>query len=120
MGLTHVEVTVTSASKKNGAYTAEFLVDSGATDSIIASDELQRFGIEPETAGLYELADGSRREFQIGGARLEFMGAIRFATVVFGAPGAEPVLGVTALESAGFMLDPTTQTLKKLPAIPLK
>jgi len=32
----------------------------------------------------------------------------------------EPILGVTALESVGIMLDPTTKTLKRLPAVPLK
>ena len=33
---------------------------------------------------------------------------------------AEPLLGVTALESAGFTVDPASQTLKRLPAIPSK
>ena len=33
---------------------------------------------------------------------------------------AEPLLGVTALESAGFTVDPASQTLKRLPAIALK
>jgi hypothetical protein len=32
----------------------------------------------------------------------------------------EPVLGVTALESVGIVLDPATRTLKRLPAVPLK
>ena len=32
----------------------------------------------------------------------------------------EPLLGVTALESVGITVDPRTQTLKRLPAIPLK
>ena len=33
---------------------------------------------------------------------------------------AEPILGVTALESVGITIDPATRTLKRLPAIPLK
>ena len=33
---------------------------------------------------------------------------------------AEPPLGVTALESAGFEVDPRSQQLKKLPAVLLK
>jgi hypothetical protein len=40
--------------------------------------------------------------------------------VIFANPGVEPVLGVTALESVGIMVDPTNKTLKRLPAIPLK
>jgi hypothetical protein len=33
---------------------------------------------------------------------------------------AEPLLGVTALESVGITVDPANRTLKRLPAIPLK
>jgi predicted aspartyl protease len=40
--------------------------------------------------------------------------------VIFGGADAEPLLGVTALESVGIMVDPVTRTLKRVPAIPLK
>jgi hypothetical protein len=40
--------------------------------------------------------------------------------VIFGPDNAEPLLGVTALESVGILVDPANQTLKRLPAIPLK
>jgi hypothetical protein len=40
--------------------------------------------------------------------------------VIFGPDDVEPILGVTALESVGILIDPTNRTLKKLPAIPLK
>jgi predicted aspartyl protease len=48
------------------------------------------------------------------------MGEITAGRVIFGELGSEPLLGVTALESVGIMVDPTTKTLKRLPAIPLK
>jgi hypothetical protein len=32
----------------------------------------------------------------------------------------EPLLGVTALESTGIVVDPANKQLKRLPAIPLK
>lgn len=38
----------------------------------------------------------------------------------FGEPGDEPRLGFTALQSAGFEVDPLNQQLKKLPAVRLK
>ena len=38
-------------------------------------------------------------------------------TVIFGDAEAEPLLGVTALESGGFEVDPRSQQLKQLPAI---
>ena len=40
--------------------------------------------------------------------------------VIFGPDDAEPLLGVTALESAGITVDPASRALKKLPAIRLK
>lgn len=48
------------------------------------------------------------------------MGYIVGTTVIFGADDAEPILGVTALESVGIEVDPRTQRLKRLPAVRLK
>jgi len=50
----------------------------------------------------------------------EFLGETTVVRVRFGPDDAEPVLGVTALESVGILVDPSTKTLKRLPAIPLK
>ncbi len=58
--------------------------------------------------------------FFFGLARIEFMGETTAGRVIFGEVGSEPLLGVTALESVGIMVDPTNKTLKRLPAIPLK
>ena len=48
------------------------------------------------------------------------MGEVTAGRVLFGPDGVEPLLGVTALGSVGITIDPTTRTLKCLPAIPLK
>ena len=55
-----------------------------------------------------------------GLVQIEFMGEITAGRVIFGEPGSEPLLGVTAVESVGVMVDPANMTLKRLPAIPLK
>ena len=68
----------------------------------------------------HELPDGSKVKVPIGVARIEFMGEIVGGTVLFGADDAEPILGVTALESVGITIDPANHTLKRLPAVPLK
>jgi len=102
------------------AYEAVFLVDTGATDSMVPAPELEAIGVKREGKMTYELADGTVREYPYGLARIEFMGEVTAGRVIFGLPGAEPILGVTALESVGIMVDPTTKTLKRLPAIPLK
>ena len=40
--------------------------------------------------------------------------------IIFGPDDAEPILGVTALESVGIEVDPRSQRLKRLPSVRLK
>ena len=81
---------------------------------------LHRAGVEPEGSRVYELASGEPIELQYGFARISFLGDETVSHVIFGAENAEPLLGVVALENTGVMVDPVTQTLKRLPAMPLK
>jgi predicted aspartyl protease len=81
---------------------------------------LEAAGIRPVGASAYELADGSVHEYEYGLAQIEFMGELTAGRVIFGPQGTEPLLGVTALESVGVVLDPATKMLKRLPALPLK
>jgi clan AA aspartic protease len=120
MGLTHVTVSLKGLGTSNGTYAADFLVDTAATDSLAPACELRRIGIQPARATVYELADGSVHEYPFGLVQIEFMGEITAGRVIFGPDDAEPLLGVTALESIGITVDPANRTLKRLPAIPLK
>ena len=120
MGLTHVTVKLSKLAGANGGYEAGFLVDTGAPDSLAPAEELRRIGIQPVGKTVYELADGSVEEYEFGLAEISFMGEITAGRVIFGPNNAEPLLGVTALESVGISIDPANRTLKRLPAIPLK
>lgn len=120
MGLTKVTTKLTNLENQQKSYEALFLVDTGATDSMAPVDELEKIGIKPEGKMAYELADGTVKEFPFGLVRIEFMGETTAGRVIFAAPDTEPLLGVTALESVGIMVDPANKTLKRLPAIPLK
>src|SRR4051812_15462490 len=104
MGLTYVTVRLSSAAGSRKHYTAEFLVDTGATDSMAPAKQLKRAGIKPVGKTVYELADGQVREFQFGLTVIQFMGEITSGRVIFGEDDAEPLLGVTALESVGIMV----------------
>jgi clan AA aspartic protease len=120
MGLVHVTVTLRAMEKSRKKYEAVFLVDTGATDSMAPASKLQRAGIRRRGRMAYELADGSTVEFDFGLAEIEFMGELTSGRVIFGPDNCEPLLGVTALESVGIVVEPATQRLKRLPAIPLK
>ena len=120
MGLIHVTVRVRSMASANGGYESDFLVDTGATDSLAPGAELRKAGIEPIGKTIYELANGAVEEYEFGLAEITFMGEVTAGRIIFGPDNAEPLLGVTALESVGITIDPANRTLKRLPAIPLK
>jgi len=119
LGLTRIAVTI----RKFGAeesYTSTFLVDTGAIDSMVPSSELRRLGIEPVRKELYEMASGGLEEFELGFAEISFLGKSVPNQVMFGPDDCEPILGVLALEAAGFVIDPVAERLKTLPARSLK
>lgn len=120
MGLIHVTVTLRASRKSRRKYEADFLVDTGATDCMAPASQLRRAGILPRGKRTYESADGAKATYPFGLAEIEFMGDLTSGRVIFGPEEAEPILGVTALESVGITVDPRTQELKRLPAIPLK
>ena len=120
MGLTKVATKISAFSNSRKFYEAIFLVDTGATDSLVSATELERIGVKKEGKMFYELADGTVKEYPYGLVRIEFMGETTAGRVIFGSMDSEPILGVTALESVGIIVDPANKTLKRLPAIPLK
>jgi len=120
MGPTHVTVALKSLETPTDTYEADFLVDTGATDCLAPADKLRQIKVQPVGTMVYELADGTKHEHAFGLVEIRFMGEITAGRVVFGPDDVEPVLGVTALESAGITIDPASRTLKRLPAIPLK
>ena len=120
MGLIRVTVSLCASHSSKKKYQADFLVDTGATDSMAPASKLRAIGVRPVGRLVYELADGTKRALEFGTAVIEFMGDITAGRVIFGPEATVPILGMTALESTGVILNPKDHTLKRLPAIPLK
>ena len=120
MGLIHVTVTLRQSQQSRKKYDADFLVDTGATDCMAPASKLRRAGIRRRGRMTYELANGAAVEYDFGLVEIEFMGELTSGRVVFGPEDCEPLLGVTALESVGIVVEPATQQRKRLPAVPLK
>jgi len=120
MGMTHVTVLIRNSADPERTWEGLFLVDTGAVDCLVPGKHLEEIGLAPKAKRTYELADGSEVKMDITTAEIEFMGEIVGSTILFGADDAEPILGVTALESVGIEVDPRTQRLKRLPAVRLK
>jgi len=120
MGVTHVTVLVRNPAQPERTWEGLFLVDTGAVDCLAPGKYLREIGLMPEGKRTYELADGTDLKMDIAVAKIEFMGDLVGTTIIFGRDDAEPILGVTALESVGIEVDPRTQRLKRLPAVRLK
>lgn len=57
MGLTHVTVCLKPVSNNGKNYQADFLVNTGATDSIVPGCELRQIGVKELGKMAYELAE---------------------------------------------------------------
>ncbi len=125
MGLTHVAVKIRNFGNQEPgtteeSFVANFLVDTGATDSMAPGSELKRIGIKPTNKQTYELANGQREDYEVAFVEFSFMDANIISRIIFGPDDIEPILGAIALEYVGIVVDPANQKLKKLPALPLK
>jgi clan AA aspartic protease len=120
MGATQVTVAIINPADRKRRWEGLFLVDTGAVDCYVPGNRLREIGIEPRAQRTYELADGTEMSLDIAVAEIEFMGELVGGTVIFGNDDAEPLLGVTALESVGIQVDPNNQRLKRMPAVRLK
>ena len=120
MGAVNANVVISNPANRAKSWEGVFLVDTGATDSLVPRQHLEAIGLKPEAQRTYLLADGSEVEMGIAVARIELMGEIVGGTVLFGDADTKPLLGPMALESLGIEIDPLNQRLKKLLAVRLK
>ena len=120
MGVTHVTVAIRNPAEPDRVWEGPFLVDTGAVDCLVSRPHLEAIGLIPLGQRTYGLADGSEIRMDVTVGRVEVMGETVGATIVFGEAGTEPLLGVTALESAGIEVDPHNQTLRRLPSTRLR
>ena len=120
MGAIYVDVTIRNPAEPQRTWTGKFLVDTGSFDSLVPRVHLEKIGLKPRGRRNYVLADGKSVSLDITVAEIEFEGEVVGGTIVYGDESAEPLLGVTALESGGFEVDPRNEELKRLPAVLLK
>lgn len=120
MGTTYVDVTIRNPADRRRNWTGKFLVDTGAFDSLVPRQHLEEIGLQPRGRRDYVLANGKSTVLDITVAEIEFEGEIVGGTIIYGEEDAQPLLGVTALESGGFEVDPRSEELKRLPGVLLK
>ncbi|MBI4312808.1 MAG: clan AA aspartic protease [Chloroflexi bacterium] len=95
----------------------EALVDTGASHTLLPRDVLVELGIAVVERVPFQLADERTVEYEVGEARLRLDGRERTALVVFGPPGAMPLLGATTLELFNMGVDPVRRCLVPVPGL---
>ncbi len=90
---------------------ASFLVDSGATYSLLPESVWRSIGLEPTREMTFTLADGTKVERQISRCYLVLPQGEDYTPVILGEPGDEALLGVVTLEILGLVFHPFSRTL---------
>lgn len=116
MGVTYLKVSIQNPTNPKLALERRFLVDSGATYSVLPEKELKRLRIKPIDLQKFMLANGEEIEKKIGEARFIWREKARTAPVIFGDKGVF-LLGATTLENLGVILDPLSREIKPLPML---
>ncbi len=112
MGFTNVKVKIYSPANLTKAEEIELLVDSGALFTTVPRSLLKELRLEPFSQRKLRAFGGAVVDRDIGVAVIEYEQARAGVPVIFGEREDIPILGITALESLGYQLDPITKKLK--------
>ena len=117
MGRTFLPMEIATPANPHVTCNLEFLIDSGAVNTVAPAAVLEQLGIKPLTNAVFRLADGRKITRKRGVAVFKYGERIGGADVVFGEEGDCQLLGSLTLGSLGLSLDPLRRDLHPLPMI---
>jgi clan AA aspartic protease len=121
MGIMRVIAIVRNPADLERALEGTFLVDTGAIDCVVPRRYLEAIGLSPMDSRVYGLADGRAVGLDVTFGVIEFMdGRTAKDIIMLEDDDAEPLLGVTVLESLGIEIDARNEQLTKLPFTRMK
>ena len=112
MGITYIEGVVTGPTGQQA--TVRFLVDSGATYTLLPYEDWQAIGLSPKRSVTFTLADGTTVKRKVSECHIILPQEEGHTPVILGEPGDEPLLGAVTLEIMGLILNPFTRTLQPM------
>src|SRR5713226_3689738 len=110
MGVTYAEGLLTGPTGTQA--TVRFLVDSGATYTLVPYDVWKALGLVPKRTVTFTLADGTSISRVVSECHLALPQGDAHTPVILGEPGDEALLGVVTLEMLGFVLNPFSRTIQ--------
>ena len=112
MGITYVEGRVRGPTGKEE--NVRFLIDSGATYSLLPKPVWKAIELEPKRNLSFALADGTTVERAVSEALLTLPQGEAHTPVILGEEGDESLLGVVTLEIFGLVFNPFDRTLRPM------
>lgn len=112
MGLVHIEGKVTGPTGKKARL--KFLVDSGATYTLLPKRVWRAIGLKPLDSVDCILADGTELERKVSECRIALLRGERHTPVILGEEGDAALLGVITLEIFGLVLNPYSRKLQPM------
>jgi clan AA aspartic protease len=114
MGITFLNLEIANPQKPRKRKKLKFLVDTGATYSVVPEPVLRQLGIKPGRVLELYLADGTSITRRRGNALFAYKDLEAPAPVMFGEEGDSTLLGVTTLECLGLVFDPVKRELRPM------
>ena len=114
MGMVYVDLEVDREGEPGRI--ARFLVDSGASYSVLPQEVRPALGLAPTRRMEFVLADGTTIERPVSHCFFTYCGVRAPSPVVLGEPGDDALLGTITLESLGLVLNPFDRTLRPIRA----
>ena len=112
MGLTFIAGKVKGADGNEAV--VNFLVDSGATYTLLPEQIWRAIGLQPKRRLAFTLADGTTVEREVSECHITLPQGEGHTSVILGVPGDEALLGAVTLEILGLVLDPFQRTLQPM------
>ncbi len=112
MGIVYIEGQVRGPGGKEE--TVKFLVDSGASYSLVPKPVWEAIELSPKRKMSFALADGTSMEREVSECYVLLPQGEGHTPVILGEPGDQALLGVVTLEILGLVLNPFNRTLQPM------
>ena len=111
MGITYIDGAVLNGGRREDV---RFLVDSGATYSLLPERVWRNLGLEPVREMDFMLADGTTLRRAISECQIELPQGTGHTPVVLGESRDEALLGAVTLEELALVFNPFERTLQQM------
>jgi clan AA aspartic protease len=109
MGIAYVDGQVKGPKGKYAD--VRFLVDSGATYTVLPNNVWKAIGLKPKKQMILTLADGTSIERSVSEMYIKLPQGDAHTPVILGEKNDKPLLGAVTLEILGLVLNPLDRTL---------